>query len=189
MGVLEAPTGQSRDVLFSKPKFGSLESDQAWKKKCKSVRPKQTEKIAVSPECSVTTIGGVVRRAGEELTQAEVGGPVNLDQLAKIGVVIHLTESEFLINTGQAKHVIGRKAIIGAKKIHDVGEVVQPSDFDRPDEPSFSFTNAQGHHKTAEAIKHPSGEETLQRLVKAGWIKELKRTAAVRKAIAEAKGE
>jgi hypothetical protein len=189
MGVLEAPSGHNRDVLFNKPRQGSEDGVEAAKKKNEAAHKTRKERISVADGCSVTTIAGVVRRSGEELTQAEVGGPVNLDQLAKIGVVIHLTESEFLINTGQARHVIGRKAIIGAKKIHDVGEVVQASDFDKPDEPSFSFTTSEGHHKTAEAIKHPSGEETLRRLVKAGWIEERKTRAKVQAAIKAARGE
>jgi hypothetical protein len=189
MGVQEMPSGHNADALWTKPKFGSLESEEKWKKRCKTVREKQKVRIAVAPECSVETVRGVSRKAGEELSQAECGGRANLEQLEKVGVVIHLSESEFLIATGEARHVIGRKAIIGTKKIHDVGEVVQASDFDKADEPSFSFTTSEGFHKTAKAIKHPSGEETLQRLVKRGFIREVKRAAAVRKAIAEAKGE
>jgi hypothetical protein len=189
MGIKETPSGHNADALFSKPRFGSTDTEEAWKKKCKAAREKQKVRIAVSPECSVETVRGVSRKASEELSQAECGGRANLEQLEKVGVVICLTESEFLINTGQAKHVIGRKAIIGAKKIHDVGEVVQASDFDKPDEPSFSFTTSEGFHKEAKAIKHPSGEETLRRLVKAGWIEELKTRAKVQAAIKAARGE
>jgi hypothetical protein len=188
MGVLEAPTGQSRDVLFNKPKFGSPESEQAWKKKCKSVRAKQTEKIAVSPECSVTTIGGVVRRPGEGLTVQDCGGLGNVEQLAKIGPVIHLSEHEVKINTGQARHVV-LKAHTSPTGIKDVGDVVEAPEYDKADEPAFTYTNAQGHHKAAEAIKHPPGEETLRRLVKAGLIEERKTRAKVQAAIKAARGE
>jgi hypothetical protein len=188
MGIKETPSGHNADALFSKPRFGSTDTEEAWKKKCKSVREKQKVRIAVAPECAVETVRGVTRKDGEELTAPELGGLVNLEQLERVGAVIHLTESEFLISTGQARHVIGRKAIIGSKKIHDVGEVVQASDFDKPDEPSFSFTTSEGFHKTAKAIKHPSGEETLRRLVKAGFIKELKTRAKVQAAIKAARG-
>ena len=189
MGIKETPSGHNRDALFTKPRFGSIEAEQAWKKKRKAAREKQKVRIAVAPECSVETVRGVSRKASEELSRAECGGPVNLEQLEKVGVVIHLTESEFKINNGTARHVIGSKAIIGARKIHDVGEVVEASDFDKADEPGFQYTNSQGHHVTAESVKHPAGEETLRRLVKAGFIKELKRRSAVQKAIKEARGD
>jgi hypothetical protein len=188
MGVLEAPTGQSRDVLFNKPKFGSLEREQEWKKKCKSVRAKQTEKIAVSLECSVTTIGGVVRRAGEELTVQDCGGLGNVEQLAKVGVVIHLSEHELKINTGIARHVVTR-AHTSPSGIKDVGDVVEASEYDKADEPSFSYTNAVGHHITTDPVKYESGEEMLRRLVKAGLIEERKTRAKVQAAIRAAKGE
>jgi hypothetical protein len=188
MGIKEAPSGHNADALFTKPRFGSLETEQVWKKKCKSVREKQKERIAVSPECSVTTIGGVVRRAAEELTVQDVGGLMNLERLEKVGVVIHLSEHEWKINNGQARHVV-LKAHTSPSGIKDVGDVVEASEYDKADEPSFQYTNSQGHHITAPLVKHPSGEETLLRLVKAGLIEERKRTAAVRKAIKEARGE
>jgi hypothetical protein len=189
MGISEAPSGHNRDALFTKPRFGSTDTEDAWKKKCKAARVKQKVRIAVAPDCFVETVGGVKRCATEELTQAEVGGRVNLEQLEKVGVVICLSESEFKINNGTARHVIGRKAIIGSKKIHDVGEVVEASDFDRADDPAFSYTNTQGHHKEAEAVTYPSGEETLRRLVKNGFVQEMKTRAAVQKAIKAARGE
>jgi hypothetical protein len=188
MGVLEAPTGQSRDVLFNKPRFGSTETEEAWKKACKSVREKQKARIGVSPECSVTTIGGVVRGGREELTAQEVGGLVNLDQLAKIGVVIHLSEHEWKINNGAARHVVLR-AHTSPSGIKDVGDVVEASEYDKANEPAFSFTTSQGHHKEAAAVTYPSGEEKLRELVKKGLVEERKTRAKVQAAIKAARGE
>ena len=188
MGVKEIPSGHNRDVLHSKPRFGSPETEQAWKKKCKVAGNKQTVRIAVAPECSVETVRGVTRKAGEELTPQECGGPVNLEQLERVGVVIHLSEHEWKINNGKARHVV-TKAHTSPSGIKDVGDVVEAREYDKDDEPSFQYTNSAGHHVTADPVKHPSGEETLRRLVKAGLIEERKTRAKVQAAIKAARGE
>ena len=187
--IKEIPSAHTHDALFSKPKFGSKESEQKWKAKRKTARERQKVRIAVSPECSVETVRGVSRKAGEELSQAEVGGLGNLTQLEKVGVVIHLSDSEFKINNGEARHVIGKKAIIGTKKILDVGEVVSAEDFAKADEPSFQYTNSAGHHVTTNPVKYESGEEVLRRLVKSGLIEERRTRAKVQAAIKAARGE
>jgi hypothetical protein len=188
MGVKEIPSGHNRDALFNKPRFGSPETEQEWKKKCKAVREKQKVRIAVAPECVVETVRGVKRCASEELTPQECGGPVNLEQLTKVGAVIYLTAHELKINTGQARHVVLR-AHTSPTGIKDVGDVVEAPEYDKADEPSFQYTNAQGHHVTTDPVKYESGEEVLRRLVKSGLIEERKTRAKVQAAIKAARGE
>ena len=188
MGIRETPSGHNADALFTKPRFGSPESEEKWKKKCKAARLKQMWLIAVAPECVVETVRGVKRCASEELSQADCGGLGNLEQLAKIGVVIYLTAHELKINTGQARNVVLR-AHTSPTGIKDVGDVVESSEYDKADEPSFQYTNAQGHHVTTNPVKYESGEEVLRRLVKAGLIEERKTRAKVQAAIKAARGE
>jgi hypothetical protein len=188
MGVKEIPSGHSQDALFNKPKFGSLEREQEWKKKCKAAREKQKVRIAVAPECAVETVRGVSRKAGEELTVQDCGGLGNAEQLARVGSVIHLSEHELKINTGAARHVVLR-AHTSPSGIKDVGDVVESSEYDKADEPSFQYTNAQGHHITTDPVKYESGEEMLRRLVKSGLIEERKTRAKVQAAIKAARGE
>jgi len=155
---------------------------------CDKARKSQKYWIAVAPKCTVTTIGDVVRHGDEELTLAEIGGRGNLDQLERIGVVIHLSESEFKVNNGLAKHVVTR-SVTYAGKIHAPGDVVEPEDFVKADEPEFQYTDRNGAHRVSPSRTHPSGEEKLRELVKRGFIEERKRVAAVQKAIKEARGE
>ena len=188
MGIRETPSGHNADALFTKPRFGSKDAEHAWKKKCKAAREKQKVRIAVAPECVVETVRGVKRCAREELTVQDCGGRGNLEQLAKIGVVIRLSEHELKINTGTARNVVLR-AHTSPTGIKDVGDVVEAREYDKDDEPAFTYTNSAGHHVTTDPVKHPSGEETLRRLVKAGLIEERKTRAKVQKAIKAARGE
>jgi hypothetical protein len=190
MGIKERPSGHSADAVFTKPRFGSPDAVEAWEKKCKANRERQKVAIAVSPGCSVETVGGVSRKAGEEVTVQELGGPVNLDQLAKIGVVLHLNEHELKINTGVARHVVLQSHTMPGRRIADVGDVVEASDYHIDDEPERTYADpVTGRITTRPAVEYPSGEEKLRELVKRGFIEERKTRAKVQAAIKAARGE
>jgi hypothetical protein len=188
MTIKEIETGADYVARYSRPKFATKDDELDWREQCKKDKETQTVLAAVSRSSSVETIRGTTLREFEEVTPVDIGGMVNLQRLAAVGVITLLTENQLGVNTGKYSHVFTR-AVAHGSRIFDEGEGVEAEDLAVAAEDPYQAVDPQTN-KVVTRHGRPAvdGNEKLRELVKLGFLREQKRRAKVAEAIAKATG-
>ena len=118
MGIRDI-SPQDFTAPYKRPRFGSVEAEEAWKKRQADRRAVQKLIAEVAEACSIETVRGTTLRDGEEVTPADVGGQVNLDRLARIGAVNQVSENQAKTNAGGFEFTALRSFTAGGRVYGD----------------------------------------------------------------------
>ena len=168
-------------VPYKRPRFGSVEAEEAWKQRNAKRREKQTVIAEVAEACSVETVRGTTLRDGEQVTPADVGGQVNLTRLRSVGAVNMVTANQAKTNAGGFEFTALRSFTHNGR-IYDVAEGFSAEELDVPGtEPSQAVT------VDGRIVEHPGrppvdGAKLTEQLVKNGLAERAKLTDKVRQA-------
>ena len=149
---------------YKRPRFGTAEAEQAWKERQVKRRETQTVRDAVAEDCLIETVRGTTLRDGEEAVAAAVGGPANLDRLARVGAVNMISENQLKTNQGEYELITKRPFTHGGK-IYDQGEGFNASDLDRPAEDPYQAIGPDGRIVTRQGRPAVDGAELAESLI------------------------
>jgi|GEM_PF-5281782 len=166
---------------YTRPHFGTAEAEEAWKQRQAKRREKQKVIAEVAEGCSVSTVGGAMKRDGEELAPGDVGGMANLERLARVGAVNMISENQLKSNAGEYEYTATRSFTHGGR-IYDVGEGFSAEELDVPATEPERVVTLDG-----KIVEHPGrpaipGAETVESLIK----RQLAKRAELRKRVTRA---
>jgi len=180
MGIRQkfAPSGP--DIIYTVPKFGSGDAQEAWRDQCRKDKKGQTVETCVTRGCMVEDVNGVNHKEFQPVSAAQVGGGANLDRLVRAEAVSRVTEREARTNAGEFEFKTLTAISDGAtQRLLDKGEGFNASELTVAATEPVQRIDDRGRVVTMEGTPEQPGEERAEDWIKRGIAERVKLRAKV----------